>query len=173
MEHIVIEKVTPEALTSLREISRVTFIETFAASNTQADMNRYLENNLSMAELAGELADPESVFFFALCGDDIVGYLKLNTGNAQTELKDQDGLEIERIYVLQAYQGQKVGQVLYEKAVQVALAQKRAYIWLGVWEHNTKAIGFYNKQGFVAFDQHIFLLGDDEQTDIMMKKVLS
>ncbi len=172
MEHIIIKEVMREELASLQEISRLTFVETFTASNTAADMARYLDENVSTPQLAKELADPESVFFFALSGDTVVGYLKLNTGNAQTELKDQDGLEIERIYVLQAYHGRKIGQVLYEKSVQVALAQKRTYIWLGVWEHNTKAIGFYNKLGFVAFDQHIFRLGDDEQTDIMMKKVL-
>jgi ribosomal protein S18 acetylase RimI-like enzyme len=43
------------------------------------------------------------------------------------------------------------------------------YIWLGVWEENTKAINFYTKNGFAGFDKHIFKLGDDEQTDIMMK----
>jgi len=47
-----------------------------------------------------------------------------------------------------------------------------AYIWLGVREENPRAIRFYQKNSFVEFDKHIFTLSDDEQTDIMMKKLL-
>ncbi|WP_229213788.1 GNAT family N-acetyltransferase [Dyadobacter psychrotolerans] len=70
------------------------------------------------------------------------------------------------------YHGKKVGQLLYEKSVEFARLQKNDYAWLGVWEENPKAIRFYEKNGFVAFSKHIFLFGQDEQTDIMMKKVL-
>ncbi|MNE41268.1 Protease synthase and sporulation negative regulatory protein PAI 1 [compost metagenome] len=81
-------------------------------------------------------------------------------------------MEIERIYVLRAFHGKKVGQILYEKALQIAEVLGLSFIWLGVWEKNLRAIQFYEKNGFVAFDKHIFKLGDDEQTDIMMKKEL-
>lgn len=173
MDTIIIKEVGPADLESLQQISRQTFIETFAGSNTEADMEQYLQQDLSAARLTEELADPHSFFYFALSGDTVIGYLKLNTGKAQTELQQEHSLEIERIYVLQACYGKGVGQVLYEKAVAVARDQKVAYIWLGVWEHNLRAIRFYDKQGFVAFDKHIFRLGKDEQTDIMMKKMLS
>lgn len=70
------------------------------------------------------------------------------------------------------YHGKKVGQILYKKALEIALLQNKAYLWLGVWEENSKAIRFYEKNGFVAFDKHIFKFGEDEQTDVMMKKEL-
>ena len=98
--------------------------------------------------------------------------LKRNFGHSQTELNDNEALEIERIYVLKDFQGKKIGQKLYEKAVEVAKQNKVKYIWLGVWEKNQKAIDFYEKNGFVPFDKHIFVLGDDEQTDIMMEMEL-
>jgi ribosomal protein S18 acetylase RimI-like enzyme len=103
---------------------------------------------------------------------EVVGYLKLNFGQSQTELKDSKALEIERIYVLKEFQGKNIGQLLYEKAIQIANQNNAEYVWLGVWEENEKAIKFYTKNGFVAFDKHIFKLGDDEQTDIMMKLTL-
>lgn len=81
-------------------------------------------------------------------------------------------MEIEKIYVLGAFHGKKVGQILYEKALQIAEVLGLSFIWLGVWEENLRAIRFYEKNGIVAFDKHIFKLGDDEQTDIMMKKQL-
>lgn len=47
---------------------------------------------------------------------------------------------------------------------------KAPYIGLEGWEENTKAIQFfYTKNGFEAFDKHIFMLGSDQQIDIMMK----
>lgn len=78
-------------------------------------------------------------------------------------------MEIERIYVLKEFHGKKVGQILYEKAIELAKGIDADFIWLGVWEENPRAIRFYEKNGFSAFDKHIFQLGNDEQTDIMMK----
>lgn len=88
-------------------------------------------------------------------------------------MKDDKALEIERIYVLSEYHGKRIGQLLYEKAMQIAKQSNADYIWLGVWEENPRAISFYKKNGFVEFDKHIFKLGDDEQTDIMMKLQLN
>ena len=103
----------------------------------------------------------------------MVGYLKINFGQSQTELKDDKAFEIERIYVLKEYHGKNVGQLLYEKAIEIAKQKNKDYLWLGVWEENPRAINFYKKNGLVEFDKHIFKLGNDEQTDIMMKLQLN
>jgi ribosomal protein S18 acetylase RimI-like enzyme len=102
-----------------------------------------------------------------------IGYLKVNEGAAQTELKNLQALEIERIYVKKEFQDKKVGQLLFEKALELAKLQGAPYIWLGVWEKNLKAIRFYKRNGFVEFDKHIFKVGTDEQTDLLMKIDLS
>jgi diamine N-acetyltransferase len=99
----------------------------------------------------------------------VIGYLKVNSADAQTELKNLQALEIERIYVKKEFQGKKAGQFMYEKALELANQQKAPYLWLGVWERNAKAIRFYKKNGFVEFDKHRFMLGSDEQTDLLMK----
>jgi hypothetical protein len=88
---------------------------------------------------------------------------------SQTEIKSSKSLEIERIYVLKEYQGKKAGQLLYNKATEIASDKNVDFLWLGVWENNHRAINFYKKNGFVEFDKHIFTLGSDKQTDIMMK----
>lgn len=172
MNAITVLPAGPQDLNTLQRISRETFYETFAASNTESDMQKYLEENLGTERLGAELQHPDSLFYIAWDGAEPVGYLKLNLTTAQTELQDPNAVEIERIYVKASCQGRKIGQLLYEYAVEVARERHKNYIWLAVWEENHKAIGFYNKQGFVAFDKHIFKLGDDEQTDIMMKKLL-
>jgi ribosomal protein S18 acetylase RimI-like enzyme len=169
MTQVKIRKITTKDLDELQKISRQTFNETFAAVNSAENMEKYLEIELSAAKLLSELANPDSAFYFAEYDNQVIGYLKLNFGKAQTELKDGKALEIERIYVLAAYQGKQIGQLLYQQAIQAAKKINAEYVWLGVWEENTKAINFYVKNGFVEFDKHIFYLGDDAQTDIMMK----
>lgn len=71
--------------------------------------------------------------------------------------------------MLNQFHGKKIGQILYDKAFEIAKQLNADYVWLGVWEQNPKAIRFYEKNGFVPFDKHVFKLGSDEQTDIMMK----
>jgi len=166
---IEIKKVYKDDVVSLQHIGGQTFFETFASSNTEANMKEYLEVGFSIEKLTGELNDENSAFYFAIDNNNVIGYLKLNFGSSQTELKDDAAVEIERIYVLSAYHGKKVGQILYDKAIEMAKERNARYVWLGVWEENPRAINFYKKNGFVEFDKHIFKLGDDEQTDIMMR----
>ena len=156
-------------LAQLQKIGKTTFVETFTEHNTKEDLDKYLEESFSNEKLLAELINPDSTFYFAEIEDNVVGYLKINFGDSQTELKENEALEIERIYVLQKFHGKKIGQALYEKASSIAKEMKVNYLWLGVWEENHRALHFYKKNGFVPFDTHIFKLGNDEQTDIMMK----
>ena len=169
---MVIRKASLNDLKAVQNIAKETFYETFAEANTKEDMERYLADNFSDSKIEQELSNPDSQFYIVLEDEKSIGYLKINSGAAQTELNDEASLEIERIYVKKAYQGKKVGQILYEKALEIAQFQNKEYLWLGVWEENPKAIRFYEKNGFAAFDKHVFRFGDDEQTDIMMKKKL-
>ena len=134
-------------------------------------MRNYQQEGFSVEKLTAELNDINSVFYFAKLNNIVIGYLKLNFGASQTELKDNKALEIERIYVSKEFHGKNIGQLLYNKAIEIAKNKKVDYVWLGVWEENLRALSFYKKNGFVEFDKHIFKLGDDEQTDIMMKLI--
>ena len=169
MSLFVIEKVNESEVEELQSISRQTFYETYCTMNTKENMDKYLNENLSISTLEKELKNPNSLFFIIRDLDKNIGYLKLNMGPAQTDIKDANALEIERIYVIKEYQGKKAGQQLYEKTIQVAKEKMLKYIWLGVWQENSKAIQFYIKNGFEIFEQHVFKLGDEEQTDFLMR----
>ena len=166
-------KIKESEVNELLILAKITFTDAFAKDNTPENMHQYLSAYLTKEQLLKELKNPGSEFYFLKINNTPIGYLKLNQGDAQTEIKDHNALEIERIYVLQDYQGQNFGRVLFEKALQVANENNYDYIWLGVWEHNHKAIKFYEKNGFVKFSEHAFKLGDDVQTDILMKRVLT
>jgi ribosomal protein S18 acetylase RimI-like enzyme len=169
---ILVKKISIKDLAQLQKIGISTFSETFAEHNTKEDLEKYLKESFAADKLIAELENPDAAFYFAEVDDTVIGYLKINFGDAQTELKDNKSVEIERIYVLQAYHGKKIGQLLFNKAIEIAKEHQAHYVWLGVWEENHRALQFYKKNGFVQFDTHIFKLGNDEQTDIMMKLAL-
>lgn len=168
-----IKKVTLIDIDQLQIIGRQTFYETFSDGNTEDNITKYLNAEFSIEKLAAELCDNNAEFYFATLDKNVIGYLKVNFGQSQTELQDDRALEIERIYVLKEFHGNRIGQLLFDKANQIARHKNADYIWLGVWEENPRAIQFYKKNGFVEFDKHIFKLGNDEQTDIMMKLKLN
>ncbi|WP_288445909.1 GNAT family N-acetyltransferase [uncultured Chryseobacterium sp.] len=172
MSSIIINKASAEDVEIVQSLGIQTFSETFAEDNTEEAMKQYLEENFNTEKIKSELTNPDSIFYIAWEEDNPVGYLKVNSGKAQTELQDETSLEIERIYVKKSHHGKKVGQLLYDQALETAKQLWKSYLWLGVWEENLRALQFYRKNGFVEFDKHIFRLGEEEQTDLMMKKML-
>ena len=170
---IEIRKATLSDLVTIQNISKQSFTETFAAINTPENMEKYLQESFNTTQLTTEINNPESPFYIAFWNTEPVGYLKLNLGNAQTEVIEDTTLEIQRIYVLQAFHGKKIGQLLLDEAIKIAQQIPVDYIWLGVWEENHRALQFYTKNGFVTFDKHLFILGDDQQTDLLMKLEIS
>ncbi len=172
MEEIILKQIGTENVEQLQKIARQTFFDTFSPQNSEENMAEYMRTGFTIEKLTAEVENEDSEFFFALLDDEVIGYLKINFGAAQTELQDDKSLEIERIYVSKDFHGKKVGQILYDKALQIAQNKDLEYVWLGVWEENHRAVQFYKKNGFVEFDKHIFKFGSEDQTDIMMKKSL-
>jgi ribosomal protein S18 acetylase RimI-like enzyme len=169
MKEIEVHPVKKTDLLALQEISRQTFFDSFAEVNSQADMQQYLEENLSMEQLIKEWTNPSTAFYFVKQKDEVLAYLKINEADAQTEQRQEASLEIERIYVRKTNQRKGVGQFLLDFSIQATKEKGFKLIWLGVWEHNQKAIQFYEKNGFNFFGRHSFFLGQDEQTDLLME----
>jgi ribosomal protein S18 acetylase RimI-like enzyme len=148
------------------------FRDTFGSANTAEDMNLYIDANFTPEKLRQELTDPLSVFLTVYDGEILAGYVKLRTGHEPAQLGPKRALEIERIYADVSYLGKRVGLTLMNEAIRHARMHNFEVLWLGVWEYNVKARNFYEKCGFETFGSHIFVLGTDAQTDLLMKKAL-
>jgi ribosomal protein S18 acetylase RimI-like enzyme len=121
--------------------------------------------------LSEELKNAENHFIIAYVDGAAAGYAKFRAKRPE-KLEATDPLEIERIYVLCACHGKKVGAALMGHCLTYARDNGHDVVWLGVWEHNHKAVSFYRQWGFELFGDHTFRLGSDIQTDVLMKKVL-
>lgn len=165
-----IRKAERPDMDALCAIGRQTFMETFGKDNTTADMEQYLNGRFSREKITAEWQDPGSRFFLAEQDGRAIGYLKVNRGTFQTEAMGDKAMEIERIYVLREFHRQGIGSMMMEQAYSVAKEWQAEWIWLGVWERNPEAIAFYERSGFIRFGEHVFQLGGDAQTDVLMRK---
>lgn len=167
LERLLIEKVKVESLEKLRTISIATFVDAFGAVNSPENMKDYLDRSFSAPHLLKELEAEGSYFYFAKFAGRTIGYLKLNIGKMQTDMRSENGMEIERIYVVSDMQGKGVGGRLIDFSLAKARDFSRDFVWLGVWDRNFSAIDFYKKKGFVQTGAHPFYLGSDLQTDLI------
>lgn len=168
-----IKKCSLDDILDLQKIYRQTFFETFSEQNSEENMRIFLDKAYSEEKLKSEIEDKESETFLAVENQKILGVLKINTGNAETESGLENSLEIQRIYILKESKGLGIGTVLMNLAEKKARELGVTFIWLGVWEKNFPAQKFYTDKGFRRFSEHAFVLGDDIQTDFLMKKELS
>jgi ribosomal protein S18 acetylase RimI-like enzyme len=155
--------------TLIADMSRQSFYDTFAIHNTKENMDKFMREQFSREKLMKEVGAPGNIFLLAFLDDEPAGYVRLND---PAPLDDMPAIEISRIYALQHTIGKGVGKGLMEKCIAIGKENNKKAIWLGVWEHNRRAIEFYLKWGFEKFGEHAFVLGDDVQTDWLLRKNL-
>ena len=168
-----IRKCTLNDLKTLLEISYETFVDAFQSMNEKETMDKYVEEAFNIEKLEEELRNKDSRFFFLYADNKLAGYLKINEAPVQTDINDPDSIEVERIYIKKEFKGKGLGHQLINYAIQLAKEMKKNYVWLGVWEKNTDAIAFYKRLGFYEDGRHPFKMGDELQTDFIMKKVIA
>ncbi|WP_223709207.1 GNAT family N-acetyltransferase [Niabella beijingensis] len=164
-----IRKATINDLKELQAFARRTFADTYRAYNTPENMQYYHDLVFSDESFKKDLNGTTVVYYIAWETERIMGYIKLNITADQGTA---GGIELERIYVSKEQKGKGLGKALVQKAAGVGREYDRQYLWLGVWERNDAAQGFYRKLGFEPFGTHVFMLGTDPQEDILMKKNL-
>jgi len=156
----------------LTELGARTFSEAFAAENTPEDLAAYLASSFSLAQQAAELADPAITFLIAEIDGVAAGYAQLGAGEPATGIHGASPVELVRLYVSREWLGRGVGEALMCACLDEARQAGHKTIWLGVWERNGRARAFYRKWDFRPVGEHIFQLGSDSQTDILMERAV-
>lgn len=156
----------------LQTIMRETYYDTFSAYSSEEDIQTYMNEAYAEEVLCQELVDANSEYYFLEEDGNIVAYLKLNTGAAQTEEIADNAMEIQRIYVRSQYKRKGYGQQLMAYSLERAKVRACSAIWLGVWENNKPALAFYRENGFKKVGEHVFMVGQQKDTDYIFLKKL-
>ncbi|MEQ9763977.1 N-acetyltransferase [Streptococcus sp. ZJ151] len=173
MPNIKIEPISSHQVETLRQLATDTYRETFGHDTTEEQLQAFFNKNYHLDVLKAELLSDESDHRFVYVDDQLAGYLKVNWGSQQTEQELDNAFEIQRIYILKAFQGYGLGKRLFELALEIAESGDFEWAWLGVWEHNIKAQNFYAKYGFEKFAEHAFVVSETKvDTDWLLRKRL-
>jgi ribosomal protein S18 acetylase RimI-like enzyme len=164
-----IRPATPDDYQILADFSRKTFYHTYAAFNTPENMVNYVSENFLPEKISSELLDEKNIYRLAFANNKLTGYILMRIASIEG-LENDNPIELCRIYTDRLNPLPGIGSALMNEAVRVAQSLKKNCIWLGVWENNQHAIAFYRKHGFEQFGTHIFMLGDDPQTDLLLKR---
>lgn len=165
---MIVRRAVPADAAALAELGARTFADAFGAQNRPEDMEAYLAKTYGEALQRREIENPEIVTLLAHEGEMLVAFAQLR--RSQSEHGD---VELARFYVHRDHHGRGAAQALMEAALEAARELGGATLWLGVWEHNPRAIRFYEKWGFRTVGSQPFLVGSDLQTDRVMTFVIS
>lgn len=172
MESLHLVECTERDVDILKQVSIETFTDTFKNQNEEENLMDYINSSYTTEKLREEITEDESHFYLIEKSEEIIGYLKLNVGNAQTESMKENAMEVERIYIRSKFQRSGYGKYLIQLAESIGKKWNKSYIWLGVWEKNFNARSFYEHMGFHKVGQHSFYMGKEAQVDdILLKRI--
>lgn len=130
---------------------------------------RYQQAHLASAygvpQQSAELADPNVVTLLAERSRTLIAYAQLRRHVPPACVTQEHPIELHRFYVDKSAHGTGVASQLMSAVHDMARELGARHVWLGVWEHNARAIAFYAKMGFTRCGSHDFFLGSDRQTD--------
>src|SRR5687767_994455 len=174
MKSLTIREAVPEDAKLLTDLAYTTFWDAFAhhPKNAPDDLNHYMRQAFNQEQITAELADAKNIFLVAELEGEAAGYSKIVIDNVEPGITAERPVELSRLYSHQKHLGQGVGQTLMDACFERARSENRDVMWLGVWEYNPRAQRFYEKNGFRVVGSHVFLLGKDAQTDLLMQKEL-
>ena len=161
-----------EEIDHLMTLSKETYYQAFKAFNTRENMDHYVKKAFSKEQFLAEMRDQHTSFYFGIYQNQRISYLKLNEYDISSEGHQRPSIEIQRLYVQSDAQNLGMGHFLMEEAIKIARDKGFTFIWLGVWEHNEKALRFYEKFNFEHIGSHTFLMGEDPQQDHLLGRII-
>ena len=174
MDEVIVRRAFADEAEMLASLTRQTFWEAYGGESKLEDrhIKAYMDLAFSVGILRDELGRENTIYLVAETDGEPVGYAKLLVGSRRIEISSDKPIEISRIYLTKEYWGKNIGSLILGKCHGEAKSRKCDSLWLSVWEHNRKAIAFYEKHGFKVIGSHIFDLAGSEQTDLLMEKEL-
>lgn len=170
--HVAIRAAVAGDAELLAELARRTFVDTFAADNDPANIAVHVASSFGAQRQRAEIVDPDVRTLVAEVDGIFAAFAQVRRRPAPSCVQGRS-VELWRFYVDRPFIGRGVAARLMDEVFAEAARLGANVVWLGVWERNPRAIRFYAKHGFVDVGTHVFQVGDDAQTDRVMRREVS
>ncbi|WP_375397206.1 GNAT family N-acetyltransferase [uncultured Sphingomonas sp.] len=155
----------------LAAMARRCFTQTFGNLYRQSDLAAFLDTTFGAAGLVGDLGDPDYAVRLATEDEAIIGYCKIGPVAFPGDWPPH-AIELHQLYVLAPWQGTGVAATLMDWAAGHARAVGAREMILSVYVDNHRARAFYERRGFLEFGKYVFMVGDHEDDDRLMRLML-
>lgn len=167
--NLIIRQASISDVKLISALAITTFYEAYYEQDPSIDLAGYVMDSFSLENMSNELKDVNSTYFIAEIDGKAVGYAKLRENSKADCITDENAIELQRIYILEAVKGKNVGKALMEKCFQAAREKGFEALWLGVWWRNDAAQKFYEKLGFERVGELEFEYGAGVETNYVLK----
>ena len=167
-----IRRATVTDAAALAAFGAKTFADTFGAYHTSSDLAMHLAETFGVPQQTAELTDPTMVTLLVEIDGALAGFTQVCAGEVPECVTGPAPIEIMRFYIDTPWHGQRVAQRLIDAAYAAGRERGAQTVWLGVWEHNPRAIAFYRRQGFTPVGAYTFMVGTDATTDLLFARTL-
>ncbi len=150
----------PSNAATISSIGKKAFRETFGhLFNSKSELFDYLEYTYDPVKISRSLRKDGNVHFLAYLNNNPAGFAKVKRFSLNPQIESVSQMELQKIYVLPEYQGSGIGQSLMYEVLKLSKEINPDYIWLDTHISNERAIGFYEKNGFVKSGKYFFTIG--------------
>lgn len=157
---------------ALAALAEQTFIETYSAQNDPEQIRVHCAQNFGLEQQSAEIANPDYAVILAYLNQDLVGFAQVVKKPAPESIDAENAVALYRYYVTQAWHGKGIAQPLLAEAEKAARTFGADYLWLGMWEHNARALAYYQKMGFQHVGWMDYQFGDILERDYVLLKRL-
>jgi ribosomal protein S18 acetylase RimI-like enzyme len=174
MSNAIIRRGVVSDAAGLAAFAARTFAEAFGDDTGVDDLQAHLAATYRADLQACELADPTVITLLALQDSRIIAFAQIRRGTlAPACVTLPDAVELQRFYADRSVHGTGLSMQLMRDALDAARELGGRYAWLGVWERNARAMGFYRKAGFNEVGFTHYVVGSDRQLDRVFLAALS
>jgi ribosomal protein S18 acetylase RimI-like enzyme len=157
LEIIIADASHAEAISTIGKKSfRVAFEHLF---NKKEDLQEYLDYTFNYRKIIASIRKENNIYFMASLDGAPIGFAKVKKHSLNQQINYYAQMELQKIYVLFEHNGSGARFALIHSAIQLAQEMQPDYLWLDVPVSNTKAISFYERNGFKKHDKYYFIIG--------------
>lgn len=147
---MVLKQAVISEIPALKSICIDAYAKNFHHHWNEGGLEWYLDREFSTDRLHSDLADENTAYYFIEQDGNAIGFIKTRN-HSSTHLSIENGMELEKIYVLPECKGLGIGKLALKEIIYIAEQQGKKNLILDVIDTNRSAIAFYQKLGF---EQH-------------------
>jgi ribosomal protein S18 acetylase RimI-like enzyme len=171
-EQLTIRRAVPADAPVVAELALRTFTDAFGAESDPHDLALHTARSYGVPQQSAEIAHPGITTLIVEAGGRAAAYAQVRRGQPPSCVPDAGAVEIARFYVDQGWHGRGLAQRLMDAALTQAREMGARTVWLMVYEHNSRAMAFYAKEGFREVGRHGYLFGNSLELDYVLVREL-